>query len=149
MTGGGVVDHRNDVTYTLCVPRGHRLAEERGAGSYRVIHEAVVAALCVAGIEVRVVAEDGAGDSPVCFEKPVAWDVVDDSGRKMAGAGQRRGKKGLLHQGSVQGGAAFAAALPGCLAREVVDWCPGEDLFAQGKELGRVKYGREEWLGRR
>ena len=45
--------------------------------------------------------EDAEADSPACFEKPVAFDIVDGSGRKLAGAGQRRSRRGLLHQGSV------------------------------------------------
>ena len=40
-TGGGVVDHRIDLTYTLMIPRGHALATARGAESYRVIHQAI------------------------------------------------------------------------------------------------------------
>ncbi|MDA0768244.1 MAG: lipoate--protein ligase family protein, partial [Verrucomicrobia bacterium] len=94
MTGGGMVDHREDLTYTLLVPRGHGLAETRGEESYRVIHGAVVEALRRAGVAARMVAENGAGESPACFEKAVAWDVVGEDGRKLAGAGQRRGKGG-------------------------------------------------------
>ena len=40
--------------------------------------------------------------SDFCFQQPVRYDLVDELGNKLAGAGQRRGKQGLLHQGSVQ-----------------------------------------------
>src|SRR3954464_13752771 len=44
-TGGGVVDHRDDWTYTLVIPRGHPLEEPRATQSYRLIHEALAGAL--------------------------------------------------------------------------------------------------------
>src|SRR3954464_14433149 len=44
-TGGGIVDHRNDWTYTLVLPRGHALYDERAANSYRVVHECLAKAL--------------------------------------------------------------------------------------------------------
>jgi lipoate-protein ligase A len=36
-----------------------------------------------------------------CFQNPVCHDVINTQGTKLAGAGQRRNKLGLLHQGSV------------------------------------------------
>ena len=100
-TGGGFVDHRDDLTYTIVVPRTSRLAGLKGSGSYRVVHEALAEVLKEAGMEVGIVKEDALVRSPVCFEKPVAWDILDGAGRKVAGAGQRRTRSGLLHQGSV------------------------------------------------
>ena len=100
-TGGGFVDHRDDLTYTIVVPRTSRLAGLKGSGSYRVVHEALAEVLKEAGMEVGIVKEDALVRSPVCFEKPVAWDILDEAGRKVAGAGQRRTRSGLLHQGSV------------------------------------------------
>ena len=89
-TGGGLVDHREDHTYTLVVPRRFDLARCKGAESYRVIHSALGRALQEGGAEVGMVGAEKPGDSPVCFEKPVIWDLVDARGAKVAGAGQRR-----------------------------------------------------------
>ncbi|MES1194998.1 MAG: lipoate--protein ligase family protein, partial [Opitutus sp.] len=48
-TGGGIVDHRNDWTYTLVLPRGHALYDERAAHSYRIVHECLAQALVALG----------------------------------------------------------------------------------------------------
>ena len=123
-TGGGFVDHRHDQTYTLVLPRGCGLAERKGDESYRVIHSALAEVLREAGAEVRLVQEDAPVESPACFEKPVAWDLVDGRGCKVAGAGQRRSRKGLLHQGSVMleeglDGDSVFSSLAGRLAKGV------------------------------
>lgn len=100
-TGGGIVDHRIDRTYSLVVPKSCELARRRGTESYRAIHTALAAALHMVGVEARLITEDSEHDSAACFEKSVAWDIADGEGNKLAGAGQRRTRSGLLHQGSV------------------------------------------------
>lgn len=101
-TGGGLVDHRADWTYTLVIPRGHALAEMPGAASYELVHRALRDVLVAEGLDCRLIGQDGSEASAFCFEHPVTHDLIDASGRKLAGAGQRRGRQGLLHQGSVQ-----------------------------------------------
>ncbi len=44
-TGGGVVDHRDDWTYALVIPRGHALYDARATESYRLVHAALVESL--------------------------------------------------------------------------------------------------------
>lgn len=110
-TGGGIVDHRDDWTYALVIPRGHPLEELRAAQSYRAVHEALAAALQAQGVPARLKPCDPAGaacagEAPapagVCFTRAEAFDVVHaDSGAKIAGAAQKRNKHGLLFQGSV------------------------------------------------
>jgi lipoate-protein ligase A len=143
-TGGGVVDHRDDITYSLMIPRDHAVAKKRGAESYALIHGVVAEALRACGVEARLIAVDGEGDSAQCFEKPVAWDVVDAAGNKLAGAGQRRTRWGLLHQGSVQLAgekrAAFRAALAEGLAEEGASWSPEPSLISQAEKLAGEKY---------
>jgi lipoate-protein ligase A len=102
-TGGGVVEHGRDWAYTLIVPRGHDLAERPGAESYSVIHQALAQVLRMEGQVCSLLAQSQPGSSDYCFVHAVAHDLIDQQGQKLAGAGQRRGKNGLLHQGSVQG----------------------------------------------
>jgi lipoate-protein ligase A len=101
-TGGGVVDHREDWTYTLVVPRGFGLAELPGAESYLMIHMVIREALRIEMIECEFVSQASDGTNELCFVRPVVYDLVDAHEKKLAGAGQRRGKYGLLHQGSLQ-----------------------------------------------
>jgi lipoate-protein ligase A len=100
-TGGGTVDHRADWTYTVVAPAGSPLALQRGAGSYRILHAALADALAAEGIIARLSSGADQTGATLCFENPVGHDLVDPAGRKLAGAGQRRTRLGLLHQGSV------------------------------------------------
>jgi len=115
-TGGGVVDHREDWTYALVIPRGHELDAVRAAESYRTVHAALVAALGACGQPAALkkhcepegeTGEDGGACTAVkgptvCFARPELYDILNPAtGAKIAGAAQKRTKEGLLFQGSV------------------------------------------------
>jgi lipoate-protein ligase A len=99
MTGGGVVYHVEDTTYTVVVPPAHALYAMKTADAYRALHKAVAAAF-----ESPTALHDAQLHSPQgqyeCFQRPVHGDVVID-GRKLAGGAQRRTRFGMLHQGSI------------------------------------------------
>ena len=103
-TGGGVVDHRDDWTYALVIPRGHRLEDLRATQSYREVHEALATALRAQGVaavtkQAKDEVEEPAG---VCFQRAEIYDVVNEkTGEKISGAAQKRNKHGLLFQGSI------------------------------------------------
>ncbi len=165
-TGGGIVDHRDDWTYSLVIPRGHPFEEARATQSYRAIHEALADALRAAGaaVSLKPVAEplaDGAAGGPagVCFERAELFDVVHSgTGAKIAGGAQKRNKRGLLFQGSVwkpaAGGAKvdwerFGADFPGRLERVLnvpsaaVPW----PEFSEDELAGLVEqYSSPEWM---
>lgn len=100
-TGGGIVDHDHDWTYSLIVPRGLDLAEMKPNESYRVIHGVIAAFLCESGISCSLSNGEAISKGNLCFRNPVAFDLLDTQGKKIAGAGQRRTKCSLLHQGSI------------------------------------------------
>jgi lipoate-protein ligase A len=110
-TGGGVVYHDNDFTYSVIVPAGHPVTELDRVESYHYFHRAVVRALAGFGIECFL-AEKKMSDSVnrslmQCFTTPTKYDVlcklpgVSGGRAKIAGSAQRRTKNGILHQGSI------------------------------------------------
>ncbi len=149
-TGGGIVLHGEDVTYTLIVPAVHGFMARSARESYREIHECIAGALRGAGVETSLVASAAAKVSTGCFENPVEADLLAGS-RKIAGAAQRRTRWGLLHQGSVQGVAVagdFSARLAEAFAGEVASRPLSGEEIAEGQLLAAEKYGGEAWLRR-
>ncbi len=150
-TGGGVVDHRKDFTYTIVIAKGHAWASLRGAESYRIIHAAVVEMLKSCGVDAELIAEDSQNTSVACFDRPVTHDVIDQTGRKLAGAGQRRTRWGLLHQGSLQVDSlpdSWQEQLVSCLSEssKVVEPSINSDEIRQ---LEIKRYANANWLNKR
>lgn len=144
-TGGGIVDHRNDLTYTLVIPRSHELAGKRGNESYCAIHREIARCLGEGGIACDLNARDSTNESSACFEKPVAWDLLGEDGRKLAGAGQRRSRKGMVHQGSVMAKAGSLDQLGAFLGETCLELKPDESL--PWREFVE-KYSSPAWLER-
>jgi lipoyl(octanoyl) transferase len=99
-TGGGLVDHAHDVTYTVVLPRAHPWMQLSAPASYEQIHLGVQAALAACGIESELTPTASTAESEACFQKPVRFDIVA-ADAKLSGAAQRRTREGLLHQGSI------------------------------------------------
>ena len=99
-TGGGLVYHVNDTTYTIVIPLCHLLYRLSTHDAYRAIHRAVATALTTQ-TELLRQAKAPHGQYE-CFQNPVAGDVVAGN-QKLAGGAQRRGRGGVLHQGSIAG----------------------------------------------
>jgi lipoate-protein ligase A len=152
-TGGGTVDHRADWTYTLAVPAECEVARLRGAESYRVIHAALALTLADEGIEARLSHGEATTGATACFENPVNHDLVGHAARKLAGAGQRRTKAGLLHQGSVAAACddslskTRAQRLATALAAKVQIIALEPPASAIAEKL-LTRYARPEWLER-
>lgn len=121
-TGGGVVDHRNDWTYGLVIPRAHVLFEAPATQAYRDVHACLAAAMHALGQPValqekRHETEEG---PTICFERPELHDVLNTAtGAKIAGAAMKRNKHGLLLQGSVEKSRVG-----------ILDWEKFQELFA-------------------
>jgi lipoate-protein ligase A len=99
-TGGGLVDHAHDVTYTVVLPRAHPWMQLSAPASYEQIHLGVQAALAACGIASELTPTASTAESEACFQKPVRFDLVA-ANAKLSGAAQRRTREGLLHQGSI------------------------------------------------
>src|SRR6476620_10335651 len=162
-TGGGIVFHGDDLTYSIVIPASDPVFDESSIAVYEKIHLALCEALNGIGTQ-AVVAEDADPGGLVdgiraavsasgynCFANPVRADIMIN-GRKIAGAAQRRTRRGLLQQGSIQGTTTktdlvekFAQALStNCSEIET-----SEELCQRAQELEQRKYGTESWLRKR
>ncbi len=155
-TGGGLVDHVRDVTYTIVLPRAHAWLELSAPESYRLIHEGVQAALAACGVAGELAPAAHAIESDACFQKPVKFDLVarDGDAGKLSGAAQRRTREGLLHQGSIllpdpaRNAALRAAFAEAFAARLGLLLAPGEATAAESARavaLDRERYATEAW----
>jgi len=151
-TGGGIVDHRVGITYTLAMPRNHPLTQLKGAESYRVIHEAVAMALKECGTLCKLTTSQKDNDTATCFTNPVTHDIVRPTGEKLAGAGQRRTKYGLLHQGAVIGIRdiqLWRASLIKSLSHQAVVWSPDKTLIQSVDTIAKSRYSNPAWTAKR
>ena len=110
-TGGGWVQHGNDLIYSVIARRNTFSTFQLVRTSYLSFHEAIQEALTRLGIETRLFRCDEAealekkrSRSPKwseCFKAPVATDLLFQE-EKIAGGGQWRKREGFLHQGSIR-----------------------------------------------
>lgn len=148
-TGGGIVDHGTDWTYSLIVPAHHSFARISVAESYRQLHTAIAMFLQNHGHAVTLAqAESPAGEG--CFQRPVVADVVVGH-RKIAGGAQRRTRRALLHQGSVQNVDASqwtAEAFARHFSRKIACRNFSVAEIATADQLTETRYASESWLMR-
>jgi len=158
-TGGGIVPHDADWTYSLVLPAHHEWYSSRAAESYRRIHEWVQTAFSKVGVPTELAPHGQRTKPGQCFAGHEKLDLLWQ-GRKIAGAAQRRTRSGLLIQGSVQ------PPPPPSPAREVwqramcdvanvemgVRWEEIEadaQLTERAAELARLKYSLAGYLQKR
>jgi lipoate-protein ligase A len=108
-TGGGLVPHDADWTYSLVFPPHHFWHRLRAVDSYRRLHEWIGAALARINVPATLAPSSQKEIPGQCFAGPAKSDLLWQ-GRKIAGAAQRRTRQGLLIQGSVQPPQALALA---------------------------------------
>ena len=152
-TGGGLVEHGKDLTYTLVLPADHPLTQAGTLPSYRAIHEGVASALRTAGIDCRLATAQPKTDHASCFLKPVPADVLDPRGHKLAGAAQRRTKQGCLHQGSILLSGPIPPQLPKILPDHLAralqtSWAVTERTRQEeelAEKLFRDRYSTRDW----
>ncbi len=103
-TGGGVVRHGHDVTYSVIIPPNHLLFRSNRVALYKETGDMLVAALQTLGFDASLATGDVEKSEnktwSMCFQTPTKFDVMVGD-RKAAGAAQRRRPQGILHQGSI------------------------------------------------
>jgi lipoate-protein ligase A len=157
-TGGGIVFHGEDLTYSIIIPATEPAFGESPKSIYEKIHRALADALAetrqyaiVAAIGDRGSGVSDAGYNEHCFANPVRADVMLN-GRKVAGAAQRRTRAGLLHQGSIQN-VDLANGLAERFAKKLSNNRETRSLpnavHYRAEEIAARKYATADWLRKR
>ncbi len=134
-TGGGILFHGADFTYSLFLPSGHPQYSPNTTTSYAYVHQIIVRVIsrfCEASDQVALFPQDRGEEGSIpyfCMAAPVKHDVVLN-GKKVGGGAQRRTKAGLLHQGVI------------ALTRPSQDWL--HEVCLDGKA---VAHGFEMYAG--
>ncbi len=182
-TGGGIVFHGEDLTYSIAVPPSDPVFSESSRSIYEKIHRALAGALVANGEHVELAPVAGVVDAGAaklakgtgvsdpgynidrgygCFANPVRADVMLN-GRKIAGAAQRRTRRGLLQQGSIQlaigrvgptgGHVDLGNGLAQRFTEQLSSNCKTRNLpnavRYRAEEIAEQKYGTDSWLRRR
>ena len=157
-TGGGIVPHDADWTYSVVFPTQHEWYSLAATESYRRAHEWIQAAFARIGVETEL-AQCCKKTSPgQCFVGHEKFDLLW-RGKKIAGAAQRRNKLGLLIQGSLQPPpvsmnranweAAMCDVAKNFIGGQAEDFISSELLRAQAKELARTRYSQADYNRKR
>ena len=150
-TGGGVVLHGDDLTYSVIIPVSHPFFARSSLAIYSDVHDAIREALQVNGIAAILANSVAPRVSEDCFANAVRADVLS-AWRKRAGAAHRRSRAGLLHQGSIQLAgltAKFRDDFAGTLCDRFEREALAPELIARANAIAREKYATPEWLRRR
>jgi lipoate-protein ligase A len=154
-TGGGIVPHDKDWTYSIVIPPGHEWYELSARESYRRVHLWVQSAFEQLGVKTELAPAALKTQAGQCFAGHEQSDLLW-SGAKIAGAAQRRRQDGLLIQGSVQPQPSWSihrnrweqAMLEAVSACGRIDWkrfVPDTGLTQRVMELAQIKYSQESY----
>jgi len=100
-TGGGIVPHDADWTYSAAFPPGHEWHSLKAEESYRRIHDWLRLAFADMNVATELAPCCKKSLPGQCFVGHEKSDLLWQ-GQKIAGAAQRRNQSGLLIQGSIQ-----------------------------------------------
>lgn len=155
-TGGGIVFHDGDLTFSLVFPWARTWAPD---AIYKNIHRGVHLGLKEIGARTFLNSPERRtlGAAAACFTRAEPMDLVLADGRKvLGGALRKRGGKGL-YQGSLRPEAAAVpladaeAAIADGIAREF-GRAPSTEMPAAWRDAGRnleARYRSREWNERR
>ena len=156
-TGGGLVPHAADWTYSVVIPPADPWYALSAVDSYRHVHEWVRSAFLRLGADAELAAQSRQDSPGQCFAGAERFDVLSNQ-RKIAGAAQRRNRDGLLIQGSIQPPAGIdrrrfeEAFLQEAAERWGIQWVrywPEPALTQKMQTLREQKYAQPEYHTKR
>ena len=107
-TGGGIVPHHNDWTFSLVVGIKHPHFSLPPREFYNILHTGIADILSgnfQIPVQLHSCQKDICNGAPPteCFQSPVLSDVLHaENGQKIAGAAIKKTREGILLQGSIQ-----------------------------------------------
>ena len=134
LSGGGAILHHHEITYSIALPKSHRVANNPGE-LYELAHAAIINELAVIGVQANRRGDvNQPNDEPfLCFARQDPNDIVL-RGTKIAGSAQRRRRGAVLQHGSILVRASeLAPELPG-----ISELSPGASVSA----IDRTRIGR-------
>lgn len=157
-TGGGIVYHVDDLTFSLIFP-----SVEKPTEIYKNLHGAIHAALQLSGLSSHVFNEklpasayapSQQHQASACFTNPVENDLLQANGQKMLGGAIRRFGQTVLYQGSLQTpdvrqNPAYKQAIINAVRSFLdislkIEAVP-VSLLAQARQLARAQYNTPAW----
>ena len=169
-TGGGIVLHGNDLTYSIVIPALDPIFGRSPMSIYELTHRAIQNVLVTTGQAAALTTVAAVYDrrdqidSAVadrrystaagkghCFANPVRADVLVN-GQKVAGAAQRKTRAGMLQQGSIQHvdlAEGFGLRFAGELSNEPIAKGLDEAILNRAAEIAAQKYATPAWLCKR
>jgi lipoate-protein ligase A len=156
-TGGGIVVHEGDLTFSFVFSQPGAFFEP--AKTYDRLHRAITGAYADRGVGFELLSEKTADyrpNSPAmdCFAKPVNLDILYN-GKKVLGGALRKFGDHMLYQASFQAPDArdnadfHRSVITGALGTEFgLSWRAGgfsARETAKAKALALSKYGSSEW----
>jgi lipoyl(octanoyl) transferase len=146
-TGGGIVEHGDDFTYSVIF---HDQPLATNAEIYRFVHCALADLLRRCGYPVEISESAEPLETNVCFQRAVEFDLKL-GGEKIAGAAIRRNRRGILLQGSIQRieiPSYFTAKFADALGKRSERLTLSKPIMETAERLAREKYGAAEWTRR-
>lgn len=160
-TGGGIVEHGEDLTFSITIPSGDPIASLSPSRFYKELHVRVAEwlnrcatfALPGGSFNVRLAGDGELIDGPSCFSAPAVDDLLME-GRKILGGAQRRSAGALLYQGSLQrvghlGLLSHLTSLSQSLGDLVTNVEVAPALMKEAEQLAEVRYASKDWAERR
>lgn len=159
-TGGGIVFHEDDVTFSFIFPSPELLFEPHK--TYERLHTAINRKYRECGEDFTLMSgktESYAVNSPAmaCFSKPVTLDILYNNKKVLGGALRKTGTK-MLYQGSFQFPGArkrqafHKRVISSALAEEFkIEWKTAhfsEEMSEELQKLATGKYRTKEWNSR-
>jgi lipoate-protein ligase A len=159
-TGGGIVYHLSDLTFSLIFPSSGD--DFRPMETYDRLHKAINSAYARLGFgfelsDARTASYAVSAPAMDCFSKPVPLDILYN-GKKVLGGALRKFGGHMLYQASLQTGdartgaarheAAIAEGLSAGLGTEWEKVPLAEDAGSRAAALAEEKYRSPEWIKR-